>query len=259
MRWLSKIYRHPFSHSHRLLQTLLFLGCFLFLFWGTAGALAAEEPAHPRIRFEKLEYDFGILRQGATVAHTFTFENQGASRLEISSVQSSCGCTAVLSSGRNVEPGEKSTIEVQYDSRGKLGRVHKVVQVYSNDPKSPIVYLSMNGEVTPSEHPEMTGTRNLFEGSCRHCHADRGTRKRAAALYSADCAMCHENHHRGGNFIAPDAARLGRLSRRRIRSVVLKGRRGTSMPAFGEDRGGPLSAEQVESLVEFLFAGNRNR
>jgi mono/diheme cytochrome c family protein len=213
-----------------------------------AAALAAK----PRIVFDHKVYDFGVLLQGATVQHAYTVKNDGKAPLEIQSVNTSCGCTAALPDPKVLPRGATGRILVTYDSRGKIGEVNKLVRVRSNDPESPVVNLSIRGFVAPSEHMDRTGTRNLFEGSCRECHVDRGVGKTGEALYRADCAMCHEHHRMGGVRIAPAADELSGRAAEELRRDIAQGRDGTSMPGYHKDRGGPLGDAEIDSLVAYI-------
>jgi len=222
-------------------------GLFLLGFCAAAAAWAG-----PRADFPETTFDFGVLTQGATVQRAVPFENKGDAPLEILSVNTSCGCTAALPSERVVPPGGKSEILVGYDSRGKMGQINKVVTVQTNDPERPQVQLTVKGLVVASAHPEMTGTQNLFEGSCRACHADRGAGKKGRDLFAADCAMCHEHHKMGGHFIAALPEDMAAFSEKYLRQVIADGKPGTSMPAYSKKHGGPLDKREIESLVRFL-------
>jgi mono/diheme cytochrome c family protein len=219
----------------------------LFAFGAATAAWAG-----PRIEFKETVFDFGVLPQGATVQRAVPFENTGDAPLEILSVQTSCGCTAALPAEKTVAPGRKSEIRLGYDSRGKVGEVTKIVTVLTTDPARPQVELTVQGLVAASGHPMLTGTQNLFEGSCRACHADRGLGKKGRDLFAADCALCHEHHKMGGVFIAPAAEDMARLSPRALRKTIAGGRPGTGMPAYLAKRGGPLSKRDIASLVTYL-------
>ncbi len=229
------------------------------LLWAVVGLVpwAAKAEPRPRIVFEDRIFDFGVLLQGATAQNSFVFRNAGKAPLEIRSVTSSCGCTAALPDQKTVPPGGKSAIRVQYDSRGKVGEVHKTVRVQSNDPEERVVHLVVRGMVAPSEHMDRTGAQNLFTGSCRTCHVDQGRGKKGGDLYRADCAMCHEHHKMGGKFIAPAAEDMAGLPARELRRVISEGRDGTSMPAYHKARGGPLTEKDISSLVKHILGLKR--
>lgn len=86
----------------------------------------------PEITFEESTFDFGDINQGDKVEHIFAFENTGDAPLIITNVQVTCGCTATEWKREPILPGEKSTIKVNFNSAGKMGRQNKVITVVSN-------------------------------------------------------------------------------------------------------------------------------
>jgi hypothetical protein len=87
----------------------------------------------PVITFEKRKFDFGDIKQGDKVEHTFVFTNTGNEPLIITNVEVTCGCTTPKGFTRDpIAPGAKSEITVAFNSAGKLGRQNKVVTVVSN-------------------------------------------------------------------------------------------------------------------------------
>lgn len=208
--------------------------------------------AKPIARFEHTQADFGFISQGKKARVSFSFRNAGDQPLKILSIHTTCGCTAAAPAKPELAPGEKGEITVTFDSRGKIGETNKIVRVAFNDPERPMVNLTITGRVGPSAHPEMTGTKNLFQGSCADCHARPGEGKKGAALYMASCAMCHENHKRGGHFIARSGEELAATPPRQIKKSLVDGVPGSSMPAFSLKHEGPLTNAQIRSLVKYL-------
>ena len=227
----------------------------VFLVLSAAPAFAGS----PRAEFTETDYDFGLLVQGTTVQHSFAFRNAGRGPLEIQSVNTSCGCTAALASDKVVPPGAGSRVDVVYDSRGKLGDLSKDVRVWTSDPGHRMVLLRIRGKVVPSDHPALTGTENLFQGSCASCHATApAAGKKGEALYNAACAMCHEREKRDGMRLAPPAEEMSSLPRKGLVEIVSDGKGGASMPAFSALKGGPLDRRQVESVVDFIKSSKNN-
>ncbi len=50
-------------------------------------------------------------------------------------------------SSDHLEPGQKGKIMATVDTAGKAGRIEKFITVYSNDPHSPAMTLSLSLEI----------------------------------------------------------------------------------------------------------------
>jgi hypothetical protein len=95
----------------------------------------------PRIEFAAPYFDFDRVQSGKLVSHDFIFTNTGDQALEISDVQSSCGCAAATNWDMRIEPGKAGTIPVLFNSGGMAGPVEKNLWVICNDPVHPNVRL----------------------------------------------------------------------------------------------------------------------
>lgn len=102
----------------------------------------------PAFKFERLEYDFGQIKEGEKVAYTYKFTNTGEAPLIVQSVQPSCGCTAPDWSKEPIAVGATGFVKVEFDSNGKAGIQNKVVTVNANTwPKS--LVLRFKAQVNP--------------------------------------------------------------------------------------------------------------
>jgi hypothetical protein len=101
-----------------------------------------------QLRFVEVKKDFGKIRQGEVIEHTFTFQNSGDQPLVISEVKTTCGCTATEWPKEPIPPGETAAIIARFDSKGKVGAQHKVISVISNS-ASGKVYLSLITHIQP--------------------------------------------------------------------------------------------------------------
>ncbi|MCP2042862.1 DUF1573 domain-containing protein [Pontibacter sp. HSC-36F09] len=102
--------------------------------------------------FATTEYDFGTIKEGDIVEHTFKFTNTGKSPLVIESASASCGCTAPDWTKTPVAPGEEGEVKVRFDSRNKPGQQSPTVTVRANTEPN-IVRVFMKGNVTSSSIP----------------------------------------------------------------------------------------------------------
>jgi len=112
----------------------------------------SEEPAEgsPKILFEKTEHDLGRIVQGETVGYNFSFTNDGESALMILEAKASCGCTVPRYSKRPISPGESGSIEVVFDSSGRMGQQNKTVTIRTNARES-TVQLTVKADIYRSE------------------------------------------------------------------------------------------------------------
>ena len=91
-------------------------------------------------------YDFGKVTDGENVVFSYRFINTGENPLIISSATASCGCTVPEKPEEPIKPGETGFLKVVFNSKGRVGPVHKEVNVVSNAyPRFPT--LQLIGEV----------------------------------------------------------------------------------------------------------------
>jgi hypothetical protein len=120
---------------------------FLTLAFATllAGGAMAQQPAKtqtsapqeqakagPAITFDTAEHNFGDIKQGDIVEHTFTFTNTGTQPLIIERVDVTCGCTTPSYTKEPVMPGKTGTVTAKFNSAGKLGVQKKPITIHSN-------------------------------------------------------------------------------------------------------------------------------
>lgn len=99
----------------------------------------------PRIEFDRIIEDFGLVPQGEKIKREYLFRNKGQERLILEKISSSCGCVATISSATEVLPGATGSIEVRVDSSGRKGRESYSVAVLSNDPDNRLITLLLAG------------------------------------------------------------------------------------------------------------------
>lgn len=99
--------------------------------------MKAPEPTvdgkYPVITFAETEFNFGEIKQGDKVEHTFAFKNTGEADLIISNAQASCGCTVPeYPKNTPIKPGESGNLKVTFNSAGKSGQTMKTITVSCN-------------------------------------------------------------------------------------------------------------------------------
>ena len=90
--------------------------------------------AQAKISFDKLTNDLGTFSEANPVQKcTFTFTNTGDKPLIINQAVASCGCTVPQYTKSPIKPGEKGTITVTYNGKGKFpGHFKKTVTIRTN-------------------------------------------------------------------------------------------------------------------------------
>lgn len=106
-----------------------------------------EVPANgAKIRFEKMEHQYGTIKKGGNGDCQFTFWNDGNEPLILQTVKASCGCTTPKYTQKPVMPGESGVIDVHYNTNN-VGGFSKTVTVTSNAVDNPRVVLRIKGNV----------------------------------------------------------------------------------------------------------------
>jgi len=113
---------------------------------GTLLALAVAAEA-PRVVFEKTDHDFGEIAPEQEYVHRFVFRNDGGSLLQIGEIRTTCGCTVVEPASKSLSPGEASSLEVRYRTSRQPGDPVKKIMIQTNDPRQPVVTLSVTGQI----------------------------------------------------------------------------------------------------------------
>lgn len=117
---------------------------------GQPGQVSAEAaaPTGPTtvITYEQTDYDFGTVKEGELVRHTYKFKNTGSEPLVISTAKGSCGCTVPKWPSEPIPPGGTGQIDVQFDSKGKPGKQTKRVTVTANTVPAQ-TFLNITGTV----------------------------------------------------------------------------------------------------------------
>ena len=132
--------------SAKILMSFVLM--FVFLLCSTTLVFTGKGP---KIRLDKDKMDFGKVKQGKVLTHIFKLVNEGDETLTIDRVRTTCGCTAVLVSKKEIPPGKEGELKVTFNTRGYAGKLSKYIYVDSNDPtqKSKQITVSVDIEVPP--------------------------------------------------------------------------------------------------------------
>lgn len=118
-------------------------------------ALSLSFAHSQELSFEKTTHDFGQFPPDAQkLTHTFTFTNTGEAPVTLKDVKSSCGCTTPEWPKEPIEPGERSSIKVNYDATTSDGYFRKSVTVLTR--QSSMQSLTIEGE--PKQQSRTNGS-----------------------------------------------------------------------------------------------------
>jgi mono/diheme cytochrome c family protein len=105
----------------------------------------------------------------------------------------------------------------------------------------------------------------LYRTVDAHRRSDALTAQRTAQvasgahLWALNCASCHGVHGQGVDAPALNSQQfLGSVSDEQIRRIVSVGISGTEMPAWSNEFGGPLTDQEMESIVTYLRSLERH-
>ena len=204
------------------------------------------------------------------IAFEFHFHNHTDKVIRITQAFSSCGCTVAALPKKPwiIKPGEKGSIPITMDVRGKVGIIEKDSTIVTS--RGTIVLTtkvaigantSTTGGAPRRERSAEERAANLklaaknrqavFQNNCVECHVKPTEGKRGRQLYATACGICHDAKKR-----APFVTELRAIAKGKDRAYwdqwIRDSKTGTLMPAFGKKHGGPLDESQIKSLVVYL-------
>lgn len=128
---------------------------------------APTPSAEPKLVIASFTHDFGEVKAGTPLTHSFVVKNEGKNDLLIKSVSPSCGCTA-SNFDKVVSPGKtgKITLSVEH-TEALVGEFAKGATVKTNDPQYPTFNLVLRAFIKGSAvAPQPTpGTETVKPGS----------------------------------------------------------------------------------------------
>jgi mono/diheme cytochrome c family protein len=216
--------------------------------------------------FDAITKEFVAKQGDRTAEFDFSVTNTGPEQVTINSVRASCGCTTpkMPTLPWKLEPGVSGSFHVTTDLTGKFGTFSKSIFMDTTEgPKLLYVKIVMPAPTNPVAG--MAGvdnrTRNMqiahadpqaiFRGDCANCHSKPALGKMGEELFTAACAICHESDQRA--VLVTDLHALKQKPTETYWDAWIRnGKAGTMMPAFAQEKQGPLSNEQIESLVAYL-------
>lgn len=228
----------------------------------TAVWAAEPEPAkppHPLV-WDAMEKSLAVKPEDGEAKFEFRVTNKSNQPVEIVQIQPSCGCTVaeMPSTPWILAPGAEGAFTAVVDYRGKYGKFSKALMVHSNGGSQKLtvevdIQDTEEGRRARNQQLAAVDRQGVFRGDCASCHVLPTIGKSGADLFVTACGICHLASHRAS--MVPDLA-VAREPRDAAywEKWITEGKEQTLMPGFGAKRGGPLTAEQIASLVEYALA-----
>jgi hypothetical protein len=92
-------------------------------------------------------WDFGQVKQGEVLRHKFVLKNETKGTLNIKEINTSCACTASEVKKRTLSPGESTTIEVLFKTKGYSGMVQQFIYVHTDNLENPVIKFTVKAVV----------------------------------------------------------------------------------------------------------------
>lgn len=211
-------------------------------------------------------------KRGEVGVHfTFSAKNISTVDVVIKELKPSCGCTVAEMPANpwRIKPGETGKFEAVMDLRDRTGVmsppgvIYKDIKVFgegfTNDLKFSVSISPLEtNNLSQAELMRLFGQQlaavdqqAVFKKDCVKCHLVPAFGKYGENLYHTACGICHESSERAS--FVPDLTKLtNAIDTNYWHQMVAYGKPGTEMPGFASTQGGPLDADQVDSLVAYL-------
>jgi hypothetical protein len=116
-----------------------------------ATAETKPEGPLPVLEFDNNTFDFGKIKEGDKVSHTFQVTNTGQAPLIIQSAAPSCGCTVPDWTKTPIPAGGTGYVKAEFDSKGKSGIQDKTITVTANTwPKTTTLRFKAQVDAKPT-------------------------------------------------------------------------------------------------------------
>lgn len=190
---------------------------------------------------------------------TFHATNTSAQPSQFTGIKPSCGCTTTTAAKTpwSLPPGKSRALTFNTDLRGKRGTLHKSVLIYTTTGTSllrmVIGITEPVGEALRKRNQTIARADRfaIFHGHCAKCHVLPTRSKLGRGLYRSACGICHDAEHRA-DLVTDLRTVKGEQNEIYWRHWITRGKSGTLMPPFAKANGGPLTEQQIESLITHL-------
>jgi mono/diheme cytochrome c family protein len=185
----------------------------------------------------------------------FKYTNSSSEPITVTQVETSCHCTTpqIPKLPWTVPAHSGGKMDVIVEVPGKWGLLQKTIQIRTENETNTLMLEVEIPEPDPREKNRLAAFADrqaVFKGDCASCHLKPAVGLQGMALYEKACGICHEAEHRAT--MVPDLAKKPHGNATYWTQWIRIGKPGTFMPAFDKPHGGPLTEQQIASLLEYL-------
>jgi mono/diheme cytochrome c family protein len=216
------------------------------------------------LTFDALTQEYHAQPGETEARFTFTVTNVSDVAVHVLTITASCSCTKAQMPRTPwiISPHTTEQFHATMQLAGKPPGDNTKYLTISSTNGVKVVYAKAHIPL-PSAPSTMTDRQKnqelaksdrqaVFRNDCAQCHVTPVMGKLGKELYDSACGICHDSEHRAtmitdlGSLNHPVDAEFWRL-------MISNGKPATMMPAFAQSQGGPLSQEQISSLVDYLM------
>ena len=139
-----------FMKRHMVLVKILLAAMFILLGISLVHAdnsIFPAEKTKEELKKDPNFYDFGVVKEGETIKHTFILKNNEDVPVNIKEVNTSCACTSPKFDTKVVQPGQEVPIEISFNTQGYLGMRKRQLFVHTDSKVSPLVIFEIQADV----------------------------------------------------------------------------------------------------------------
>lgn len=100
------------------------------------------------IKEEYISYDFGRVKKGELLHHTFPIKNKYGRILKVKGVITSCECLKASIDNTVLDKNQEAVVSVEFDTTDYQGKVSQYILVYFKDKSVPVFRIEIKAFVT---------------------------------------------------------------------------------------------------------------
>lgn len=144
------------SRSRKMMLVVIVVVIMAFLgvygFMKSVPQKVNQDVSAPTIEALEAHFDFGAVKYGDILKHTFELKNTGSEDLTITKIATSCGCTTAEAEKDIILPEETISLDVTYKTAKMTGAHAKgeqdrIIYIRTNDPVNPQIEIKINAYV----------------------------------------------------------------------------------------------------------------